>query len=179
MRKSKTVDMVYIALGAALIAVCAWISIPAAVPFTLQTFAVFAVLGLLGGKRGTISIAVYILLGTVGLPVFAGFKGGFGALLGTTGGYIIGFLLSGICYSFVIKLLGKKTGTMFFGMILGLIVCYAFGTVWFMQIYMKANGPVTLLTTMTWCVIPFILPDVLKILLALFISKKIGRFIDA
>lgn len=179
MRKSKTLDIVYIALGAALMAICAWISIPAAVPFTLQTFAVFAVLGLLGGKRGTASIIVYVLLGAVGLPVFAGFKGGFGALLGNTGGYIIGFIFSGLCYMLVIKFLGKKTGAMFLAMLLGLIVCYAFGTAWFMLLYMKANGPVTLLTTLTWCVIPFILPDVVKIMIALFLTKRVGKFIES
>ena len=78
----KTIDLVYISIGAALIAICSWISIPTAVPFTLQTFAVFAVLSILGGRRGTISVAVYILMGAVGLPVFAGFKGGIGVLFG-------------------------------------------------------------------------------------------------
>ena len=90
-RKMKTIDLAYMALGAVIIAVCSWISIPTVVPFTLQTFAVFSVLGLLGGKRGTISVLIYILLGAVGVPVFAGFSGGFGVILGPTGGYIIGF----------------------------------------------------------------------------------------
>ena len=92
-RKMKTIDLAYMALGAVIIAVCSWISIPTVVPFTLQTFAVFSVLGLLGGKRGTISVLIYILLGAVGVPVFAGFSGGFGVILGPTGGYIVGFLL--------------------------------------------------------------------------------------
>ena len=90
--KFSTRDLCFCAIGAALIAVCAWISIPAEVPFTLQTFAIFAVCGLLGGRRGTVSVLVYLLLGAVGLPVFSGFRGGLGALLGTTGGYILGFL---------------------------------------------------------------------------------------
>ena len=76
MRNSKLTDMILIGLFAALIAVCAQIQIPAAVPFTLQTFAIFLAVGLLGGKRGTVSVVIYILLGMVGLPVFAGFKGG-------------------------------------------------------------------------------------------------------
>ena len=94
----RTADMAYIALFAVLMAVCAWISIPFAVPFTLQTFAVFAALAILGGRRGTLSVVVYLLLGAVGLPVFAGFKGGLAALLGTTGGYILGFLLTALLY---------------------------------------------------------------------------------
>ena len=73
--KFSTRDLCFCAIGAALIAVCAWISIPADVPFTLQTFAIFTVCGLLGGKRGTVSVLVYLLLGAVGAPVFAGFRG--------------------------------------------------------------------------------------------------------
>ena len=83
------------ALGAALMTICAWISIPAQVPFTLQTFAVFFVTALLGLKCGTLSVIVYLLLGAVGLPVFAGFKGGLGSLMGVTGGYLLGFCVLG------------------------------------------------------------------------------------
>ena len=91
--RSKTYDIVYIAVFAVIMAICSWISIPAAVPFTLQTFGVFVAVGVLGGKRGTLSILVFILLGAIGVPVFAGFSGGIGVLAGTTGGYIIGFLI--------------------------------------------------------------------------------------
>ena len=75
MSRGKTYDMVYIAVFAVVMAICSWISIPATVPFTLQTFGVFLAVGVLGGKRGTLSILVYILLGAVGVPVFAGFSG--------------------------------------------------------------------------------------------------------
>ena len=95
---SKTLTLTYIALSAALIAICSWISIPTTVPFTLQTFGVFAALGTLGGRRGTLAILAYLLLGLVGLPVFSGFQGGPGVLLGTTGGYILGFLASALLY---------------------------------------------------------------------------------
>ena len=107
-KQFRVVDLAYMAVCAALIAICSWISIPAAVPFTMQTFAVFCVLGLLGGKRGTISILVYILLGAVGLPVFAGFSGGIGILFGTTGGYIIGFIFVGLIYWAAEKLFGAN-----------------------------------------------------------------------
>lgn len=75
-RKWKTIDMAYIALFAVLMAVCSWISIPAVVPFTLQTFGVFVAVSVLGGKRGTLAVVLYLLMGIVGLPVFAGFSGG-------------------------------------------------------------------------------------------------------
>ena len=75
--RSKTYDLVYIAVFAVVMAVCSWISIPAQVPFTLQTFGVFMAVGVLGGKRGTLAVLVYVLLGAVGVPVFAGFSGGY------------------------------------------------------------------------------------------------------
>ena len=68
--KMKTLDMAYIGLFAVIIAICSWISIPTVVPFTLQTFAVFLAVAVLGGKRGALSVIVYVLLGAVGLPVF-------------------------------------------------------------------------------------------------------------
>ncbi|MCD7836026.1 MAG: biotin transporter BioY [Lachnospiraceae bacterium] len=172
--KFKTLDIVYIAIFAALIAVCSWISIPMAVPFTLQTFGVFLAVYLLGGKRGTISVLVYILLGAVGLPVFAGFKGGIGALLGSTGGYIIGFLFSALIMWAFEKLFGKKLWVYALSMLLGLIVCYAFGTVWFMVVYARSNDAVSLITVLGWCVFPFIIPDLVKIALALIIGKNKG-----
>ena len=177
MKNSKTLNMVYIALGAALITICSWISIPAAVPFTLQTFAIFAILGMLGGKRGTYSIILYVLLGAIGLPVFSGFRSGFGVILGTTGGYIVGFILSGLIYQLFTNLIGKKTWMSFLFMIIGLLICYAFGTAWFMYAYTKNTGAVGVLSALSWCVFPFIIPDIIKIFLALFISKKVKRYI--
>ena len=94
--RNKTYDMVYIAIFAVLMAICSWISIPMAVPFTLQTFGVFMAVGILGGKRGTFAVLIYIILGAIGVPVFAGFSGGIGVLLSSTGGYIIGFLFSAL-----------------------------------------------------------------------------------
>lgn len=173
MGKSKVSDLVYISIGAALIAICSWISIPTAVPFTLQTFAVFLVLCLLGGERGTIATLIYVLLGAVGVPVFAGFTGGVGVLFGNTGGYILGFILMGIIYIFLTKLFGNKNVVKIISLVLGLIVCYAFGTVWFMYVYMKNTGDVGLLTVLSWCVFPFIIPDIIKLVLAFGISKRV------
>ena len=94
----RTLDLTYIALSAVLITVCAWISIPAPVPFTLQTFAVFFALLTLGGRRGMLAILTYLMMGTVGLPVFTGFHGGLGVLLGATGGYLLGFIVMALVY---------------------------------------------------------------------------------
>ena len=94
--RNKTHDMVFIAVFAVLMAICSWISIPMAVPFTLQTFGVFIAVGILGGKNGTLAVLIYIILGAIGVPVFAGFQGGIGVLAGSTGGYIVGFLFSAL-----------------------------------------------------------------------------------
>lgn len=171
-------DMVYIAIFAALMAICSWISIPtAAVSFTLQTFAVFVTVGLLGGKRGTLAVLVYILLGAVGLPVFAGFSGGLGSLLGSSGGYIIGFLFSALVMWGVERLFGTKAVPMVISMVLGLLVCYFFGTIWFMVVYSSANGATPLLTILGWCVFPFIPFDLLKIVLAFIITARLRRYV--
>ena len=112
--------MAYIGLFAVVIAICSWISIPTVVPFTLQTFAVFLAVAVLGGKRGTLSVIVYVLLGAVGLPVFSGFKGGIGVLLNTTGGYIIGFIFSALLMWAFEKAFGKKTWALILSMVLAL-----------------------------------------------------------
>lgn len=176
-QKMRTVDMAYVAVFAVLIAVCSWISVPATVPFTLQTFGVFLAVGVLGGKRGTLAVLVYLLLGVVGLPVFAGFAGGVGALLGSTGGYIIGFLFSALVMWAMERLLGKKTWVLAASMALGLIVCYAFGTAWFMAVYANTTGAIGLGTALGWCVIPFLLPDMVKIALALVICRRLAAAI--
>ena len=104
----RTYRIVYTGIFAVLLAVCSWISIPTVIPFTLQTFAVFLTVLLLGGKQGTLSILIYLLLGAVGIPVFSNFGAGVGYLFGNTGGYAIGFLFVGISSWLFEKLFGRK-----------------------------------------------------------------------
>ena len=137
--RENTRDMIYIAMFAIIIAICSWISVPATVPFTLQTFGVFVTVGVLGGKRGSLSVLVYLLLGVIGVPVFAGFSGGLGVLLGSTGGYIIGFLFSALIMWGMEILFGKSNVVLVVSMIVGLLVCYLFGTVWFMSVYARTT----------------------------------------
>ena len=177
-KKSKLLvrDMVVIALFAALMSVCAWITIPIpGIPFTLQLFAVFAALLTLGGKRGTISIVVYILLGTVGVPVFSGFKGGPSVLLGLTGGYIVGFLFTGLVYWLITALAPKKIWIRLLSALAGLIVCYAFGTAWFIIVYMNQTGIIGVWSVLMMCVIPYIIPDLAKIGLAFALSQALKK----
>lgn len=176
--RSRVLNLCYIALFAALISVCAWITIPvSAVPFTMQTFGIFAALGLLGGRRGTLAVSVYLLLGLVGAPVFAGFTGGAGKLLGVTGGYLVGFLLSTLVYWGLTARLGTGTGVMFLAMVLGLLVCYAFGSAWFLALYLAGGKAITLVGVLGICVVPYVIPDLVKILLALLLVRRVGRYI--
>lgn len=176
--KSKTYDMAYIAIFTVLMAVCSWISIPATVPFTLQTFGVFVAVGVLGGKRGSMAVLIYILLGAIGIPVFANFSGGFGVILGTTGGYIVGFLFSALVMWGMEKILGRKPVIQVISMVVGLLVCYAFGTAWFMVVYARQAGAVGLGTVLGWCVVPFIIPDLVKIALAFGLSRKLRKYVQ-
>ena len=174
----RTVDMAYIALFAVLMAVCAWITIPMTVPFTLQIFAVFAALVTLGGRRGTYAVIVYLLLGAVGLPVGAGFQGGLGWLLGTTGGYIVGFLCIALIYWLMTAKLEESLPVVVAACVLGLAVCYAFGTAWFLVVYARNSGPIGLMTALGWCVFPYIIPDLVKLALAVFLSRRVKGFLN-
>ena len=152
---------------ASLLAVCAWIAIPIPpVSVTMQTFGVFLTLGILGGKRGTVSILLYLLLGLVGLPVFSGFRGG-AALMDAAGGFLWGFLAAALSY-WLLEGLGKLPA-----MIAGMAVCYLCGCLWFSY---WAGGAGFFAAVMT-CVVPYLIPDAIKIALAYTMSKRIGRFI--
>ena len=172
---NKTRDIVYMSVFTAMISICSWISIPASIPFTLQTMGVFTTVGLLGGKRGTLTVLIYILLGAIGIPVFAGLTGGVSVLLGTTGGYIMGFLLSALLMWGIETIMGRNQIVLAFSMIAGLIVCYVFGTAWFMLIYTQHSGVIGLSTVLGLCVIPFIIPDLIKIGVALFLINRLKK----
>lgn len=187
--RGKTYDMAYIAVFTVLIAICSWISIPTVIPFTLQTFAVFLAVEVLGGRRGTLAVTLYVLLGAIGVPVFAEFTGGLGIILRNTGGYIIGFILSALVMWLMEAVFIKKLHVQHVlviqavSMVLGLLACYAAGTIWFMLVYMKDAGPVGLTTVLGWCVIPFMIPDAVKIALALMLGnilrKPLGKIMGA
>ena len=176
----RTLDMAYIALFAVLMAVCAWITVPLPKPlvqFTLQTFAMFMALTTLGGRRGLYAMVVYLLLGAVGVPVFSGFRGGVGVLLDTTGGYIIGFVAAALVYWLLTARLGDSLPVKAIACVLGLAVCYAFGTAWFLVLYARTTGPIGVTTALGWCVIPYIIPDLLKLALALLLSGRVKKFL--
>ena len=168
--------MAQIAMMAVIISICSWITVPFAVPFTMQTFAVFAALLLLGGKLGTIAIGLYLLLGLVGLPVFSGFRGGVGHLLGPTGGYLIGFLFTGLAHLLLQPLTDKCGGAARIALLFAEhAVCYLVGTVWFVAVCASAGTHYGFFAALSLCVLPYVLPDLVKILLADLVSRRVRK----
>lgn len=174
--KLSTKEIAYAALGTALISVCSWLSInlsPTLVPFTMQTFAVCLVTAVFGLKLGLWTVGCYIVLGALGAPVFAGFKGGFAALLGTTGGYIAGFMFTALIVGTAVEKFGRRIPVLVISMVLGILACYAFGTVWFIEVYARNSGPIGIGTALAWCVVPYLIPDALKVSLAAFLTGRL------
>lgn len=172
-KKFTTKDMAYSAIGVALITVCSWLSVPMTIPFTMQTFAVCLVTALLGLRGGILSVLVYILLGAVGMPVFAGFAGGPASLFGVTGGYIIGFIFTAVAVGLLTERFGRTIPVLICSMSLGILLCYVFGTAWFMFVYGKNTGPIGLGTALSWCVVPYIVPDAVKVILASVLAVRL------
>lgn len=178
--KSKTalLDLVFIAMFTALISVCSQISIPLGpVPFTLQTMAVYITAAMLGWKRGTISILLYLFIGLIGVPVFAGFSGGFASVVSPAFGYIIGFILTAIVVGLNTKFFGDKAVPLIISMIIGTLLCYAVGTIWFMVVYNVTGQYIDLGLALSWCVIPFIVPDMAKIVVATILVNRLGKIV--
>ncbi len=176
---------------AAVVAVCSWITIPlpfTQVPINLAILGVLLAGGLLGSKYGSLSLLIYILLGAVGLPVFAGFGAGLGVLVGPTGGFVAGYIL---CAAIAGIGTGSATGAApaspvksgsgksfgfpakrIFFMAAGVLACYAFGTIWYVLL-MKTSLWVGLVS----CVFPFIPLDAIKIAVAAFLVRRLERII--
>lgn len=170
--------MVVAAMVSVLIAVCSYIQIPGPyIPFTLQTFAVVLAWKLMGGLRGSLAVTIYLLLGIVGVPVFAGFSSGIGVLIGPTGGYLLGFIPGGIVYAIYQRTIWPKVKHRMVGDLImfsiGILLCYAMGFIWFATIY-AGETELSLLEAFLYTVVPYILPDAVKI----FLGWKVGAILE-
>ena len=174
----KAKDIAKIALFVAILTISAYLTVPFLIPFTMQTFAVFFACFMLGGLKASIAVAIYILLGAAGVPVFSGFKGGMGAILGPTGGYIVGFVVSTLLYAAVTATLGDKAWVKVFAAVMGLAFLYAFGSLWFAFGY-SAGGAGSLGVILLKCVVPYIVPDLAKISLAYFVAYRVKKLVPA
>ncbi|MDE7296588.1 MAG: biotin transporter BioY [Clostridia bacterium] len=174
-RRSAAREIAYIALSVSLITVCAWISVPvAAIPVTLQTFAVALIGALMGWKRALAAVAAYLVMGLVGIPVFTGFKAGVATLMGATGGYIFGFaflaLLPALFKMLPLKNKWGRTALFYGASVLGMAICYLFGTAWFVLMY-----KCTFVYALTVCVVPYILPDAVKFVFSSIIAVRLEK----
>ncbi len=171
----KVKDMTLTAVMAALVCIAGPLTIPAGpIPLSLATFAVYLSGAVLGKKRGTLAVALYLLIGIIGVPVFSGFSGGFQKLAGVTGGYLVGYLpcafLSGLGAERAeeesrIWILPAK-------MAAGTAVLYTIGTAWFMIQSGNALG-----TALSLCVVPFLPGDTVKIAAAVMLTVPVRKVV--
>lgn len=170
-QKIKTKQMVLIALMTAVTCVLGPLSIPlpfSPVPISLTNFAIFLAIFVLGMKSGTISFIIYLLLGAVGVPVFSSFRGGFQVLAGPTGGYLIGFIFLALIMGFALDHFDRKLLPTIIGMIIGMVVCYAFGTVWLAKLLSLSFKEGLMMG-----VIPYLPGDAAKIIIAAIVGPKL------
>lgn len=171
MKNGRIRNITAAALGVALISASAQICIPLTVPITLQTLAVFTICAVYQPPVGIFSVMAYMLAGALGVPVFAAFSGGVSVFLSPTGGYIIGFLLVAVVIQTSVRLFGRGVPVLSVSMVVGLLLCYLFGSVWYCNVY--AGGGIGIIAVMKICVFPFIPFDIIKIAVAVILSKKI------
>lgn len=164
--KSKTYAYVLTAFGAAIVAVLAQVTIPLPlVPITGQTLAIGLVVTILGTRYGTLSVLLYILLGAVGLPVFTQFSGGLSVLVGPTGGYIVGFLLTALIMGIYLDKFGYTYVQAIIANIIGMVVTLTFGTAW-LKIAANMSWTEAILAGAT----PFIIVGIIKAVLAAWLG---------
>lgn len=172
----KTKEMTMIALMTALICVAGPLSISIGpIPITLSNFAVYLAAAVLGAKGGTIAVALYLLIGAVGVPVFSGFSGGLQKLMGVTGGYLVGYIPGAWIGGLAVKpgqTQPDKKWLLPLNLVLGTLVIYILGTAWFML--QTGNN---LASAMGLCVLPFLPGDAAKIVATTLLAWPIRRAI--
>lgn len=173
MKNTKTYAIIITALFAALTAAFSQIFIPIGpVPINLALLAVFTAAGLLSPGRAVLSQVIFLLLGAAGVPVFSGFHGGFASIVGPTGGYLVGYVVAALTISLMLKWLGKKVYTVVPSIIVGLALCYAFGTAWF--VISTGTG---ILDALMVCVVPFLIGDAIKTAVATLLILRLKNVV--
>lgn len=163
------------ALMSAVMCLLGPLSIPIGpVPISVMTLIIYLAVYLLGMRMGTISCIIYLMLGFVGLPVFAGYTGGAGKLLGPTGGYLVGYIFLALISGFIMEHFSYKRIWCITGMVLGTAVLYLFGTVWYAVLMKSSLAQAAIL-----CVQPFIIGDLAKIILAELVGQELRKRLKA
>ncbi|HSQ89924.1 biotin transporter BioY [Romboutsia sp.] len=168
-------DLIICSLFASVTAILAQISIPipfTTVPLTMQVFAIMLCGMLLGSKLGFISQVIYLLIGAIGMPVFAQMRGGLGVLLGPTGGFLVSFPIAAFIVGYFSQKYKSKLSVIL-GMVLGLVIIYIIGTLQFCLI-----TKVSFMSGIMACVLPFAFTDLIKIGLAYVIGSSIYKRVN-
>lgn len=167
--------MIFVSLFATLMCIGAWIHFPSVVPATMQTFVVFCALGLMGSKKTFLMLVIYIFLGAVGLPVFSGFNSGLGALTGPTAGFIWGFLLGVPVFYIFEKYFSHKKSLIIIGYIIYILIHYIPGALWYCVFSAEALTVGGIISSSLVTVVPFILPDAIKLMLSLLVIDRLKK----
>lgn len=169
-QQAKTKKLVQAAVLCALLCVLAQVVLPIGpVPFSMAVFGVALIGAMLSPLWAAGSIGTYLVLGLCGLPVFAGFGAGPAVLAGPTGGYLIGYFVLGLAIAFSVRARLSLPWQALCALV-GLAGCYLLGTFWFMMV----TGS-TFFSGLLLCVVPFLIPDVVKIMLAIVLAKTLQR----
>ncbi len=176
-RRSTVRNMIFVSLFATLMCIGAWLHFPGPVPATMQTFVVFVALGLMGSRNTFIMLVIYVLLGALGLPVFSGFTSGFGALTGPTAGFVWGFLLGVPVFYIFERYFSRKKILIIIGYIIYILIHYIPGALWYCYFNLGALSVEGIISSSLVTVVPFIVPDAIKLVLSLFVVKRLRRII--
>ena len=173
----KTKNITAVSFFVAAIAICSFLAIP--LPYggyiTMQTLGVFLALLMLGGAKGTLAVLIYLLLGSVGAPVFAGFRGGLSCFLEAGGGFLLGFLLIGLSYLLFERLFRGRAIFRLVGLAVGLLLCYLSGTLFFVCVYMQNGSHIGFFGALLITVVPYIVPDAIKLYLAFLLWGRLRK----
>lgn len=159
----------FVSICVALISVCAWITVPFAIPFTLQTFAICLIAAISPLKDSICAVLAYIAIGVCGLPIFSGFGAGPSVFIQPSGGYLIGFVFLVLIVGSCTNRFGRSLRVLIPSMSLGILFCYGFGMLFYLWFY----SDLSVWGAFLLCVVPFLIPDILKVTLAILLAKRL------
>ena len=174
MKSKLTYNISLIAFFTTLLVISSWFTIPFVIPFTLQTLVIFIFIQVLDLKKSVVILLIYFLLGIIGIPVFNSFQSGLVVFIGPTGGFLIGFIPMIIVSKLLTLNKSNKTSksknlSTFISLFIGLVCCYVISVLWYILIYDTSTN---VLSAFSILVLPFIIPDIIKIIISIMIVKR-------
>ena len=175
MRNNKVKSMTYIGLITALICVVAPLTVPlpfSPVPISFANLIIYLCAVIVGTKKVTISVLLYILIGAVGVPVYSGYNSGIQRIVGPTGGYLLGFIACAVFTGLFVEKFENKIYMYAVGMIIGTVICYIIGSVW-----LSYSNSLTFMQALWGGVVPFVPGDIVKIVIAVLTGYKMRKLL--